>query len=250
MSQIHLFELSFAGLFFVLLILFALVIRKRPEKRLREIPAFAHLGRSVGLAVEAGKRLHIALGYGGVNDVQGASGLVGLTMLQRIARAASISDRPPIASSGEGTLGILSQDTLKSSYQAIRSENLYDPIYGQISGLTPFSYAAGTLPIIMDQQVSTTVLAGHFGSEVALITDANERVGSQTMAGSDNLEAQAVLYVSSQDPLIGEELYASGAYLNAGLMHQASVRTQDVMRWVVIAGILLGGLLKLIGVIE
>lgn len=250
MSQIHLFELSFAGLFFVLLILFALVIRKRPEKRLREIPAFAHLGRSVGLAVEAGKRLHIALGYGGVNDVQGASGLVGLTMLQRIARAASISDRPPIASSGEGTLVILSQDTLKSSYQAIRSENLYDPIYGQISGLTPFSYAAGTLPIIMDQQVSTTVLAGHFGSEVALITDANERVGSQTMAGSDNLEAQAVLYVSSQDPLIGEELYASGAYLNAGLMHQASVRTQDVMRWVVIAGILLGGLLKLIGVIE
>ena len=114
MSQIHLFELSFAGLFFILLILFALVIRKRPEKRLREIPAFAHLGRSVGLAVEAGKRLHISLGYGGVNDVQGASGLVGLTMLQRIARAASISDRPPIASSGEGTLGILSQDTLKS----------------------------------------------------------------------------------------------------------------------------------------
>ena len=250
MSQIHLLELGFVGLFFIVLIICSILIRQRPNWRLREIPAYTRLGRSVGLAVEAGKRLHISLGYGGVNDMQGASGLIGLTMLQRIARAASISDQPPVATSGEGTLGILSQDTLQSAYRAIRSENLYDPIYGQISGLTPFSYAAGAIPIIFDQQVSTTVLAGHFGSEVALIVDANERVGSQTMAGSDSLEAQAVLYASAQDPLIGEELYAGGAYLNAGVMHQASLHTQDVMRWVVILGILVGSLLKLIGVIE
>lgn len=250
MNWVNLIELGFAGLFLILLIIFTLVIRKRPERRLREIPAFARLGRSIGLAVEAGKRVHVSLGYGGVNDIQGASGLVGLTMLQRIARAASISDQPPIASSGEGTLGILSQDTLRSSYQAIRSENLYDPIYGQISGLTPLSYAAGTLPIIFDQQVSMSVLTGHFGSEVALIVDANERSGSQTLAGSDSLEAQAILYASAQDPLIGEELYAGGAYLNAGLLHQASLRTQDVMRWLIILGILVGGVLKLFGVIK
>jgi hypothetical protein len=228
---------------------FALVIRKRPERRLREIPAFARLGRSIGLAVEAGKRVHVSLGYGGVNDIPGASGVVGLTMLQRIARAASISDQPPIASSGEGALGILSQDTLRSAYQAIRSENSYDPIYGQITGLTPLSYAAGTLPIIFDQQVSTSVLAGHFGTEVALIVDANERSGNQTMAGSDSLDAQAIMYATTPDPLIGEELYAGGAYLNAGLMHQASLRTQDAMRWIIIFGIIVGSLLKLMGVI-
>lgn len=250
MNSILPIELGFAGLFFIILVIYTFIIKKRPASRLREIPAFSRLGRLVGLAVEAGKRLHISLGYGGINDLQGASGLVGLTMLQRIARAASISDKPPIATSGEGTLGILSQDTLHSAYQAIRSENLYDPNYGQISGLTPFSYAVGTLPVIFDQQVSTTVLTGHFGSEVALILDANERVGSHTLAGSDSLEAQAVLFASAQDPLIGEELYAGGAYLNAGLLHQASLRTQDVMRWVVILGIILGSLLKLFGVIK
>ncbi len=250
MNLINLVELGFVGLFFFVLIFFALVIRKRPERNLREIPAFARLGRSIGLAVEAGKRVHVSLGYGNVSDVQGASGVVGLTILQRIARAASISDRPPIASSGEGALGILSQDTLRSAYQAIRSENLYDPIFGQISGLTPFSYAAGTLPIIFDQHVSTSVLTGHFGSEVALILDANERIGNQTMAGSDGLEAQAVLYASAQEPLIGEELFAGGAYLNAGLMHQASINAQDAMRWVIILGIIVGSILKLIGVIQ
>ena len=249
MNLINLVELGFIALFFIVLMVFALVIRKRPERRLREIPAFARLGRSIGLAVEAGKRVHVSLGYGGVNDIPGASGVVGLTMLQRIARAASISDQPPIASSGEGALGILSQDTLRSAYQAIRSENSYDPIYGQITGLTPLSYAAGTLPIIFDQQVSTSVLAGHFGTEVALIVDANERSGNQTMAGSDSLDAQAIMYATTPDPLIGEELYAGGAYLNAGLMHQASLRTQDAMRWIIIFGIIVGSLLKLMRVI-
>jgi hypothetical protein len=248
-NLINLVELGFIALFFIVLMGFALVIRKRPERRLREIPAFARLGRSIGLAVEAGKRVHVSLGYGGVNDIPGASGMVGLTMLQRIARAASLSDQPPIASSGEGALGILSQDTLRSAYQAIRSENSYDPIYGQITGLTPLSYAAGTLPIIFDQQVSTSVLAGHFGTEVALIVDANERSGNQTMAGSDSLDAQAIMYATTPDPLIGEELYAGGAYLNAGLMHQASLRTQDAMRWIIIFGIIVGSLLKLMGVI-
>jgi hypothetical protein len=118
------------------------------------------------------------------------------------------------------------------------------PTGGQVSGLTPFSYAAGTLPAIFDEHVSTTILSGHFGSEVALITDASERVGALTLAGSEDLPAQAVLYAAAQEPLIGEELFAAGAYLNAGPLHTASLRTQDVLRWVLILAILVGAILK------
>lgn len=217
--------------------------------RLRGIPAFARLGRGVGLAVEAGQRLHLSLGSGGVQGLRGVSALVGLSMLQRIARAASISDRPPVATSGEATLAILTQDSLRSAYHAVGADTQFDPLSGQITGLTPFSYAVGTLPILYDQHVSATVLAGHFGAEVALMTDASERNGSLTLAGSDNLPAQAVLFATAQEPLIGEELYAGGAYLQAGLMHFASLRAQDIFRWVLIAAILGGVALKLVGAI-
>jgi len=142
-------------------------------------------------------------------------------MLKRIARAASTSDRPPVATSGESTQVILSQDTLRSTYREIGADNQFEPTSGQLSGLTPFSYAAGTLPVIHDQQVSVNILAGSFGGEVALITDAAERSGSLTLGGSENVSAQAILYASSQEPLIGEELFASGAYIQAGPMHIA-----------------------------
>jgi hypothetical protein len=235
----------FAGL----MVFFTLAARRLPRLHLRDLPAFARLQRGIGLAVEAGQRLHLTLGHGGVSGIRGGATLVGLGLLQRIARAASISDNPPIATSGEAVQAILSQDAQRSAFNAVNAESQYSQNSGQLTGLTPFSYAAGTLPVIYDEQVSVNILAGSFGSEVALIADAAERTGSISLGGSENLAAQAVLYAAAHEPLIGEELYASGAYINAGKMHEASVRTQDVVRWILIVAVIGGALIKLLGVL-
>lgn len=217
--------------------------RKNPVA-LRELPAFGRLLHSIGLAVESGKRLHVSLGRGNFYDSQAASALVGLSILERIARSASVSDRPPVATSGDGLLAVLSQDSLRSTYRAIGAANQYDPNSAQMSGPTPFSYAAGVLPVLYDEQVSTTVFMGHFGSEVALITDAAERMGSFTLAGSDSLPAQAVFYAAAQEPLIGEELFAASAYLKSNPVNIASLQVQDIFRWLLIIAMFAGAALK------
>ncbi len=48
---------------------------------------------------------------------------------------------------------------------------------------------------------------------------------------------------------LGEELYAAGAYLGAGGAHSASLRMQDILRWVLVAAILIGAILKLLGIL-
>jgi hypothetical protein len=237
----------FILLFFGLIIVLAATGRNRPGRQLREIPAFARLRKAVGLGVEAGTRLHISIGNGPLTGLQGASTFMGLNILGRIARAASISDRPPVATSGDGTLTILTQDTLRGAYQALGAEGQYEHTSGRLAGLTPFSYAAGTIPIIHDEQISANVLIGHFGSEVALINDAAEQSGSLTVAGSDSLPGQAVLYATAQEPLIGEEVFAGGAYLGSGILHEASLRTQDLLRILVILIILGVAGLRLFG---
>ncbi len=243
---------SSLGLIFVLFVLGMVIFfwirgRVRPAGSFRDIPAFAVLRRAVGLAVEAGTRLQISLGSGGIIGMQIAPALTGLAMLDRIARAASVSDRPPVATSGDGSLAILSQDTLRNAYRSMGVEDQFTRTSGQMVGLTPFAYAAGTLPIIFDQQVSTSLLVGHLGSEAALINDAVERTGCLTVAGTDDIPGQAVIYVTSQEPLIGEEVFAGGAYLGAGPAHEASLRTQDILRFLLIAAILLGAVLKFFG---
>jgi hypothetical protein len=182
--------------------------------------------------------------------LQGASGLIGLVMADRVTRAASISDRPPVTTAGEGTLGILAQDTTRDVYNSLGVGSRYDPNSAQITGLTPFSYAAGTIPLIRDGQVSANLLSGHFGAEAGLIADAAERSGSLLIGGSDNLSGQAVLFAMAQEPLIGEEIFAGGAYLGAGALHEASLRTQDVLRWALVILILIGAILEFSGLSE
>lgn len=254
MNPIELFSQNSLGLglvilFLALMLIFSAAARRRPELHLRDLPAFQRLSQAIGIAVEAGRRLHVGLGVGEFNHLPAGSALVGLRLLDRVARTASISDQPAIATSGEGTIGLLSQDTIQSAFESIGAAGSYDPSLGQVTGVTPFSYAAGAAQVIHSQQVAVTVLAGHFGSEAALIAEAAEQTGGVSLGGSDSLTAQAVLAVSAQELLLGEELYAAGAYLNAGPLHTASLRAQDFVRWVLIGLILAGAALKFVGMI-
>jgi hypothetical protein len=237
--------IGFLLLFVILMIVFRVLQSRRSEAHLRAIPAFSRLRDAIDLAVEDGSRLHIALGDAEITGPRAAAALVGLSMLNRISKVASQGDHPPIASAGDGTVVILAQDTLRTTYQSLGMFDSYNNTLGRAAGLTPFSYAAGTIPIILDEQVSTNVIAGSFGDEVALLTTTGERSSTLTLAGTDKIQGQAILYATADEQLIGEELYAGGAYVGAGDMHIASLHAQDVIRWllvVIIIGRAVGGM--------
>jgi hypothetical protein len=224
--------------------------RNLPKINLRDISAFRHFRREVDLAVEAGKRLHISLGRGSINDLQGGAAFMGLSVLDRCARAASNSDRPPVTTSGDGVVNILSQDTLQSTYRSLATEQLYDSTNARLTGLNPMAYAAGAMPTIHDEHIDANFFAGHIGSEIALMTEASERNGSLSVAGTDSISAQAVVFATADEPLLGEELYAAGVYLGAGPAHTASLRMQDILRWVLVAAIVIGAIIKLLGILS
>lgn len=228
----------FAGLTF---------LRRRSPASLRLIEAYERLNRSVGLAVENGTRLHISLGHGNLVTGRGGSALAGLAMLRRLAERTSVSDRPPVVTSGDASLAILSQDTLHSGYRAAGAEDQYRFSTGRLTGLTPFSYASGTLPTIHDENVSANIVIGALGVEAALLAEASDRENTSLIAASDDLSAQSVFFATSQEPLIGEELFAAGAYIGAGPSHDASLHVQDILRWLIILAIILGSLLKIVG---
>lgn len=239
--------MAFILIFFGLIIISAAARSSRPGSNLRAIPAFTRLRRAIGLAVESGSRLHISIGRGNITGPKSSAAFVGLSMLGRLAQSASAGDSPPIATTGDPALAILAQDTLSGTYRDIGMIDHYDPAAGQLLGFTPFSYAAGALQVARDEKSAANILAGSFGSEVALLTDAGESGGNLTLAGTDNVVAQAILYATAHEPLIGEELYAGGAYVQAGPMHAASLRAQDIIRWILVAAILGGIVLNVLG---
>ena len=228
-------------------LLFAITLWKRKSPaNLREIPAMTRLYRTLGLSIEDGTRLHISLGTGSLLDARGGSALAGLAMLRHIAERTSVSDKPSIASAGDPTLGLLTQDTLQAGYQAAGVEELYVPTTGRVTGLSPFGYAAGAMSISQNENVSANIIIGHFGPEAALLTEVSDRENVVMIGASDELSGQSVLFANTQDALIGEELFAAGAYLGAGASHVASLTVQDILRWLVILALLGGAAAKLL----
>lgn len=240
--------LGLVGFTAVLLLGLTLWHRRSPAT-LRPIEAYERLNRAVGLAVENGTRLHVSLGRGNFFTARAGSALAGLAMLRRLAERTSASDRPPVVTSGDASLAILSQDTLHSGYRAAGAEEQYRFSTGRLTGLTPFSYAAGTMSVEHDENVSANVVIGDLGAESGLIAEASDRQNSSLIAASDDLSAQAIFYASAQEPLIGEELFAAGAYIGAGTVHEASLQVQDILRWLIIVAIVAGSFLKFLGMI-
>ena len=155
----------------VLLLAFTFLRRKSPAV-FRKIEAYERLNRAVGLAVEGGTRLHVSIGRGNLFTARGGSALAGLAMLRRLSERTSLSDHPPVVTSGDASLAILSQDTLQAGYRAAGAEDQYRFTTGRLTGLTPFAFAAGTIPIMRDEKVSANVIIGDLGPEAALLADA------------------------------------------------------------------------------
>jgi len=244
----NLLGLGLIGLSALLLLILSSRKRKSPPK-LRGIPALTRLYRAVGLSVEDGTRLLIGLGGASLLTQNGAAPLAGLGLLRHLTERTSLSDRPPIAAAGESSIAFLAQDTLEAGYQGAGAGEFYQPTTGRLTGMTPFSSAAGMIPILHDENVSATILIGHYGVEGALLAEAAERENTFLIGSSDELPTQAALFATAQEALIGEELFAASAYLGASASHSNSLTVQDVLRWIIILALLIGSGLKLFGII-
>jgi hypothetical protein len=241
-----------AGLFVVLLffalMLAYLTIGRRWAYTLRHIPGFGSLGMAIERAVEAGERVHLSLGTGSILRHDAGAAFVGLAMLRRIAEATTMSDRPAVVTSADGATTLLAQDTLQASYRRMGAADRYHPTSARMLGPSPLSYIAGIPTLLATEDVSVQVMNGTFAQEGALAADFGERREAFVIAGAHDVPTQALLYAVAQNPLIGEEVFAGGAYLNVGGMHRASLRAQDVFRMILIGAIIVGTILRTIGI--
>lgn len=246
MTSIDLVGLVILIVFVVSMLVYA-SLGERWKIVFRPLPGLDALDEAIERAVEDGSRVHVSLGTGSVIGSDSAPALAGLAMLSKIAAKTSVSDKPVVATAADGAMALLAQDTLRTAYDEAGASGRYEPISGRLLAPSPFSYAAALPGMLATEDVSVHLMSGSYGAEGGLVADFGERKQALVMAGTDDVQSQALLYATAQYPLIGEEVFATGAYLDIGRMHRASLRTQDLVRLLVVAAILLGTVARTIG---
>lgn len=211
---------------------------------LREIPAYDAMRSAAGEAVEADRPIHVSLGSAAIGQDSTVAALAGAEILQFMAERAAIGERPTLATvSNPITLGV-AQDALRRAYKVRGRLNDFRPAYARWYPQGPLSlaFAAGVGAAIRDENILGNVLIGRFGAELALVAENALRLDNQIIAQSDRPEGQAVAYAISKTPLIGEELYVSSGYLQKNPLGIGGVVALDLLRYVVITGLILAAL--------
>lgn len=240
---------------FIVLILFvalgtiAYFLEDRFPLAERPIRAFERMRDAIGRSIESGERVHISLGTGPVAGVEAGPGLAGLALLARLVAITRISDLPTIASTGDGALMLLAQASMRAASRSGPASIIPDEERGRMIAATPFSYAAAIAPLVETEGVSSHFLFGRFRQEAALVALFGGQKGATVIGGTDDVLGQALLFATADYPAIGEEFYAAPAYLGGERAQRAGLRAEDSVRMLLIIAILIGTILKTLGVI-
>jgi hypothetical protein len=223
------------------LILTQTIRRRRSAVPLRPVRAFEMLPLMVGEAIEADRPLHLSLGHVGLGGDDTVLTLAAAELAYQAARRAAIGATAPIVTVSHPSALPLAQDTLRRAYF---TRDRLVPYSGSRARWYPsnsqtLAFAAALTATMGDARAAGNILAGRFGPELALVLEHAQRRRIPTIATSASLDGQAVAYVMADFPLIGEEVFAAGGYLGESAGQTATVATIDVLRGLLILGILL-----------
>ena len=208
---------------------------------MRTIQAYNAAREGLSRAAETGRAVHTSPGTGNVGGATTASTLAGLTLVETMARVSAITGAPAQATTNDAVAYALTENALRSGYA--RAGWTLESESGAARFITqndPFAYVAGAADVVDRQNVSHAVMAGQFGPEALFLMEAQRRAGAQQVAGSSDHQGVALMFLSGDQTLVGEEIFASGAYLERRPTHIASLMAQDGLRWAIILLIVAG----------
>lgn len=233
-------ETQLAMLLFLIAFLPAFYIYGRQVQRgklpdLRPIQAFTALRGVMARAIETGRAVHVSVGVGGITSDVTADSLAGLSALEYLADQSAATGLAPIVTMADPTLLPLAQDVIRRPYGADREEAAKAVRHVRWIAPEPAAYAAGVMDILGGEGVDANVLIGSFGDEYLLMGEAASRRKITHIGGASDPNVLPFVFASADQALMGEDMYAAGAYLSRKAWHIGSLLAQDFMRWGIVA---------------
>ncbi len=225
--------------------------RSSLRPKLRAIPAYDSLKKLFSFAAETGQAVHVSVGTAGVSSTQTADTLAGLYALEFLADRAANSDIPPLVTVTEPTALPAALDQLRRAYerQGYPDEFRFDQarfIAPPVNG-SAVPYAAGVLDILNHEPVTANVMLGSFNEEFLLMTEPGAQRNMVQIGGTSSINVLPFVYLTMTEPILGEEIYAAGAYLLDRVGHYTSLIAQDVFRVGIVLFIILVAIARFLG---
>lgn len=214
---------------------------------LRPIPGLEAIEESVGRATEMGRPVHFSPGLGDIIGTSAPETLAALQILSYVTDLSAKYDADLLVTVRMPNVLPLADETVRQGYIAASKADSYKDDTVRYISSDQDAYAAGVIGLMHQEKVASSILAGLYMGEALLLAESAARLGIMQVAITASV-MQVPFFVAACDyTIIGEELYAAGAYVSRDKARLGAIAGQDYFKLGVMATIILGTILSSAG---
>ena len=219
--------------------------RRRPEDIfVRRIPGVDAIEDAVGRSTEMGRPV---LYVTGLEDIQNIQTIASLLVLGHVAEKTATYDTDLTVANYYPLTMVVAEEVVRQGYANAGRPDAHRPERCLFITAEQFAFAAGVNGIILRDRPATNIYFGRFYGESLLLAETGFVTGAVQIAGTAEL-TQLPFFVAACDyALIGEELYATSAYLSREPSLLANIKAGDGLKLVAMIFIVVGAALATSG---
>jgi len=225
------FEKGMVAPFFLELFYFAAVLLmiSRARKGLKvpqiqKVPGLDALEEAIGRATEMGRPVFFSPGIGAVNNSQT---MASFATLGHVARQCARYDTAIIVANRTPFVQPITEEIVRQAFVQEGKPEAYVAENIRFLSDDQFAYASGCVGLMLRDRPAANVMIGGFWAESLVMAEVGSQIGAIQIAGTANT-AQLPFFVAACDYcLIGDEIYAAGAYLSRDPVLMGNLIAQD-----------------------
>jgi hypothetical protein len=216
----------------------AIQMGKQGKIRIRRIPGLDAIEEIVGRSVEMGRPVFDIIGMGQFTDIYATQTIAGLSVLSYVSTLCARLGAELYAPQARVDVLPVAAEIVRESYRLEGKEdeiNIEEQL-PYLSG-TQFAWASGIIGMAARLRPAGNIMIGPFWAESMMFAESFDRVGAMQIGGTARLYQIPFFAALCDYVLIGEEMFAAGAYVSGDPQQIGSIAAQD---WYKLAALVLG----------
>ncbi|MFH2110142.1 MAG: DUF6754 domain-containing protein [Candidatus Bathyarchaeota archaeon] len=209
-------------------ILGGMEMAKKQKLQFRKLTGLDALPEMVGRAAEMNRPVHFTTGLGSLTETVAPQLVAGLAVLAYVAELCANYGVNLIYSVYAAQVMPIATELMKEAYvKAGKAEEFHAEDQVRYLSGEQFAYASAVQGIAERERPAANIMIGPFYAESMLFAETFNRIGSIQLAGTARGYQIPFFAVICDYLLIGEEIYAAGAYLSGDPVQAGTTRGQD-----------------------
>jgi hypothetical protein len=228
------------ALLIVLIVVATIMLARRRDMYIRPIAGLRAVDDAIGRATEMGRPILYVSGLTGVGDI---ATIAAMLILGHLAKRTAAYETPILVPCNDPLVMAVQREIVHEAYLEAGKPDAYDPDNIFYVTDSQFGYVAAVDGIMLRQKPAANFYMGYFFAESLILAETGATTGAIQIAGTD-ADTQLPFFITSCDyTLMGEELYAAGAYLSRDPVLLAQLKGQDLGKVAIAAMLVIGTIL-------